>query len=252
MPVLVVVEPEGAGREARVADPGRRRHVGERPVAAPLEQPVGAESRQIDIDMPVVVEIGRGAAHAIQRDVETGAARDVGEPAVAVVAIEHGVRGGGVALGPGRPIDQQNVLPPVRVDVEPEHAGAEGLRHVLRPERAVGVAEQDAGGFRHIGEREPGRGRPRPLRPPKTEGLRETGHRQRYQEDQGNRGWKPHRHQRGPEGGTYDPASERSPTSRVLRCSWIGCRSLVSSGLSWRYGPVIACALSSALNRAYS
>src|SRR5580704_3674295 len=32
-------------------------------------------------------------------------------------------------------------------------------------------------------------------------------------------------------------------------CSWIFCRSLLSSGLSWRYGPVMACADSSALKR---
>src|SRR5208282_1054479 len=32
-------------------------------------------------------------------------------------------------------------------------------------------------------------------------------------------------------------------------CSWMLCRSLLSSGLSWRYGPVIACEDSSALKR---
>ena len=34
-----------------------------------------------------------------------------------------------------------------------------------------------------------------------------------------------------------------------LPCSWICCRSLLSSGWSWRYGPVIVCDASSALNR---
>src|SRR5216684_5277882 len=31
-------------------------------------------------------------------------------------------------------------------------------------------------------------------------------------------------------------------------CSWIGCRSLLSSGCAWRYGPVTACDASSALH----
>ena len=35
-------------------------------------------------------------------------------------------------------------------------------------------------------------------------------------------------------------------------CSWIDCRSLLSCGCSCRYGPVIACDDSSALNRSYS
>ena len=158
MAVGVIVEPQGGGREAGVADPRRVGDVREGAVARAPEQAVGPQHGQIDVHVPVVVEVGGGPAQAVQGDVEPRAPGDVGERPVAVVAVQRGVRLRFAPPGPRGAVDEQQVLPPVAVGVEPQGARAERLRHVLGPESPGVVREADAGRLGDVGEDRPGRG----------------------------------------------------------------------------------------------
>ena len=73
-------------------------HVAELAVAFVVEQAVAFERGDVDVVAAVVVVVADGDAHAVDLDVEAAAARDVGERAVVIVAIE---RGGGVAAARG-------------------------------------------------------------------------------------------------------------------------------------------------------
>ena len=87
--IVVVIEPERARRKSAVGDAGRLRDVGEPARAHVLEQPIAAESREVDVDAAVVIEVGRGGADPVQLNLESRSARDVGEGAVVVVAVQR-------------------------------------------------------------------------------------------------------------------------------------------------------------------
>jgi hypothetical protein len=66
-----------------------RGHVFELAVAFVVKEAVAFERGDVDVVAPVVVEIGHGHADAVDFDVEAAAARDVGERAVMIVAVER-------------------------------------------------------------------------------------------------------------------------------------------------------------------
>ena len=98
-----------------------------------------------DVGKAVVVEVADGDAHAVELDVEAGGARDVGERAVAVVAVEAQRRSLPLVPGPVHAVDEQDVLPAVAVVVEERAARAERLGQELAAVRAAVVAEGEAG-----------------------------------------------------------------------------------------------------------
>ena len=68
--------------------PLRARHVDERALAGVAKQPALPDAGDEEVGKPVVVEVADGDTHAVHLDVEAGRARDVGERAVAIVAIQ--------------------------------------------------------------------------------------------------------------------------------------------------------------------
>ncbi len=75
----------------------------------------------------VVVVIADGDAHAVQLDIESCGFGDVGESAVAIVAIELQRGALAVVAGPVHAVDEQNVLPAVGFVIEKGAAGAESF-----------------------------------------------------------------------------------------------------------------------------
>ena len=151
--VLVVVEPERAGRESAVRDASLLGHVRETPAAQISKQAVAAKRRDVDIRVAVVVEVGGRPAHPVDLHVEPRPARDVGEDAVHV-SIERrprpGLLRGGRVEAPA--VDEQHVLPAVSVHIEEHDAGAHRLGQVFLAEASVRVNERDAGGRRRVAE----------------------------------------------------------------------------------------------------
>ena len=66
-----------------------------------------------EVRKPVVVEVADRDAHAVQLDVEARRARDIGERAVAVVAIQPQRRPLPLVTRPVHAVDEQDVLPAV-------------------------------------------------------------------------------------------------------------------------------------------
>ena len=142
MPKSALRIPDGCGDVAEFA------------VAFVVEQAVAFERGDVDVVAAVVIVVADGDAHAVHLDVEAAAARDVGEGAVAIVAIE---RGGGAAAARGAvlAVDEQDVGPAVAIDVEEGAARAHGLGQILLARASAVVGEVDAGGGGDVGERGP-------------------------------------------------------------------------------------------------
>ena len=83
-----------ANTRDRVGDAADARHIAEMPAAFVVKQVVASDRGDVDVFPAVVIEVAHGYAHAVNIDIETAAARDVGEGSVTVVSIE---RRGGVA-----------------------------------------------------------------------------------------------------------------------------------------------------------
>ncbi len=87
--ISVVVAECAVGAPARVADTRVRRDVRESSVAVVTVQYVGAEGRDVDIVVSIVVDVGYAYAHAPAARPHTAVCGHVGEPASAVVAIQR-------------------------------------------------------------------------------------------------------------------------------------------------------------------
>src|SRR2546423_90915 len=90
--VVVIIEPERTRRKSAVLDPCRFRDVAEFAAAYVSEQAIAAKRGEIDIDATVVIEVSRGAADAVDLDVQSGSAGEIGERAIVIVAVQRGVR----------------------------------------------------------------------------------------------------------------------------------------------------------------
>ena len=87
--VAIEVEPERRRAECLApAEAARLGDVDECALAGVAEQTVLADAGDEDVGKAVVVVVADGDAHAVHLDVEAGAAGDIGERAVAIVAIE--------------------------------------------------------------------------------------------------------------------------------------------------------------------
>ncbi len=81
------------------------------PLAFVVEEAVAFERGDVDVVAAVVVVVADGDAHAVHLDVEAAAGRDVGERAVAVVAVER-VQRAAASRRPVLAVDEQDVGQP--------------------------------------------------------------------------------------------------------------------------------------------
>ena len=117
--VAIVIEPEGRGAEAEaVAESALGGDVDECAFAGVAKEAVLADAGDENVGKAVVVVIADGDAHAVHFNVETGAMGDVGEGAVAIIAIEAECGALAFVPRPVHAIDQQDVLPAVGVVIE--------------------------------------------------------------------------------------------------------------------------------------
>ncbi len=143
MTVKVVVQEAGAGAPFG-GSPGhacRSGHVLEPSVSGVPVEDVGAERRDVEIEPAVAVVVADGNTCLVPARAggcSAGRLRDVGERPVTVVPVQRirGARGS---------VHEVQVRQPVIVDVDPGHAGAKRLDHVLVGCGAGGVQESDAG-----------------------------------------------------------------------------------------------------------
>ena len=88
---------------------------------------IAADSCDVHIVAAIVVVVANCHAHAVNFDIETAAARDVGEGSVAVVAIESG--GGATAVrNPVAAVDEQDIGVAIAIGIEECHARTHGFR----------------------------------------------------------------------------------------------------------------------------
>jgi hypothetical protein len=101
----------------------------------------------------IVVIVGGGEAHAIERHVEASRRGHIGERAVSEVAIQlHGGLGALSFPRPAPPIDQQDIDQAVAIVIEKPAAGAHRFRVPLLPGGPGLVSKDDAGRGGHIGK----------------------------------------------------------------------------------------------------
>jgi len=79
MAVAIVVDERGARAPQRIGEARLRRDVGERAVAAIVEERRGAEPGDEQVEEAVVVVVADGRAHAVDAQREPGTVGDVGE-----------------------------------------------------------------------------------------------------------------------------------------------------------------------------
>ena len=123
-------------------------------------EPITADARHEQIAPAVVVVIGRGRPHAVDRLGQPAVSGDVGKGAVPEVAKQAG-GGERFVLRPGliRPrtrVDEEDVAMSVAVVVKRNHARPHGLRQELAADGAGAVREHDARCGRDVGEGDPG------------------------------------------------------------------------------------------------
>ena len=66
--VVVIVEPNGAGRETRARNTRLRSHIHKFPVAKIMKQTAAADGSYIDVIIAIVVVIADGAAQSVHFD----------------------------------------------------------------------------------------------------------------------------------------------------------------------------------------
>ena len=143
--VVVVVEPDGAGRPAGRREARLLRDIGERAVAVVAVQTRTAARSDEDVREPVVVVVPDGNAHPERSSPDAGPLGDVRERAVAVVLVERVferlLRSIEVA---GAAVDEVDVHPPVVVVIEERAARAQGFRQEARRRHRVLVDPADS------------------------------------------------------------------------------------------------------------
>src|SRR5580698_4250051 len=150
--VVVVVEPDGAGGKSRITHSRLGGDIGEFAVAEIVEEMIGADGCDVDVDFAIIVVVRCGASQAVYFDGEPGLAGNVGERSVFVVVVKGGKRVAGLVPRPVHRVDEKNVLPAVVVVVKKASAAAHGFRKIFFPESAGVVFEVNAGLRRDVGE----------------------------------------------------------------------------------------------------
>ena len=120
-----------------------------------MEQPVLTYAGDQNVGEPVVVIVPNGHAHAVHFYIESGASSDVGEGAVAVVAIKPRRGAALLVAGPIHPVNQKNVLPAVAVVVEESTTRTQSLGQELSAEGSTVVLELDSGTRGYVDKTKP-------------------------------------------------------------------------------------------------
>jgi len=109
-PVVVVIEPHGAGAPSRSAHAGLGRHVGEGAVAVVVIENAVWILSDIQIGESVAVVVSHGHAHSVSIALDASFGGDVSERAVAIISIERVVqRSGGRVEVAGAAVYQINI-----------------------------------------------------------------------------------------------------------------------------------------------
>jgi len=111
-----------------------------------------ADAGNENVGKAIVVVVAHGDAHAIHLDIKTGGACDIGEGAVAIVAVEPQRAPHALVSWPVPAVDEENVQPSIRIVVEESTAGAESFRQKLAAVGSGIVLELNAGGGGHVGK----------------------------------------------------------------------------------------------------
>ena len=153
--VAVVIEPQrGAAEGLPPAQAGLVGDVHEGALAGVVEQPSLAHRGDVEVGKTVVVVVADGDTHAVHFDVEPGLPRDIGEGAVAVVAVELHRGALFVVPGPIHPLHQEDVLPAVAIVIEKCASRAHALGQELGAVGAAVVEKADPGLRRDVFETE--------------------------------------------------------------------------------------------------
>ena len=213
--VAVVVQEGGAAAEAAVLQARGGGGVAE--ARAVVEQQAVAPQRaDEEVGVAVVVHVGGRRAQAVALHGQAGRARGVLERPVAAVAIERGKVRPSRGTAQARALHEEEILVAVAVGIEEDDARAHRLRQVLLAGGAVVVAEGDPGFAGHLTERR------RRIREGE-QGERQEGRSQGFHRLSTVLVYEGLREGGGAEAG-----------ARASRCSWMGWRSLLSSGLRRR------------------
>ena len=153
-PVAIDVREAGAHRPALIGrDVGSVADVAEAAIAEILEQLVGAEVGDEDVEVAIVVDVARGDSHAVAVGAYASAAGHVHESqptALGGVAVETIARQCRVAFGERPTLHQPNVHAAIAVEVEDRRAGADDLDEPALAGHAVVVVEVEPGALRDV------------------------------------------------------------------------------------------------------
>ena len=155
--VEIRVEEHRRGRPAGRRHAERGRRVDEAAAALVPVEHVGAQIRDVQVEVAVVVDVADRGAHAVARVVEPrirGRVRETAARALPVEAIATRLAGDLAAR-----VREVEIEQAVAIGVERRHAAAHDRRHRVRPRRAGRVDEVEAGLAGHVDEPHAARGR---------------------------------------------------------------------------------------------
>ena len=151
--VAVVVKPERGSAQALAAGKtAGARDLNKSAPAGVAEETALSDASDENVRKAIVVVVADRNAHAVHLDIEAGAFGDVGEGAVAIVAVETQRGALSFVTGPVRSVEEQNVLPAVSVVVEKGATGAERFWEQFSAVSAGIVLKPDSRGGSDIGE----------------------------------------------------------------------------------------------------
>ena len=117
--ILIVVKPRTTRAEAGVLNASGFCHVKEGPIALVLKEPVGFKAADVNIRVFVVIVICDSDSHAVERHCQANGFGDIGERAVAVVAIKcHRLPSSCWMPWPIFAVDKEDILPAIQVIVQ--------------------------------------------------------------------------------------------------------------------------------------
>src|SRR5882762_7562338 len=127
--VAVIIEPERGGAESLThAQATGARYIEKSSLARVAKQPVLPHASDQDIGKAVIVIVTDCDAHSVHLDIEARGFCHVSERAVAIVFVEPRRGAETFVAGPIHSIDQQDILPAIRVIIEEDAARAERFR----------------------------------------------------------------------------------------------------------------------------
>jgi hypothetical protein len=129
--IVIIVEPNSAGRPTRAGEPGFFSYVGKSTIAIIVVENALAVGSDKDIGKPVVVIIADSDPHAKSPACHTGLLGHISEGAIAVILVE-GIpeRPGWLEEVTGAAVDKIDIHPAIVIIIEKGDPGPERLRQI--------------------------------------------------------------------------------------------------------------------------